>query len=318
MTYLGKGGLSVVTDSHNNSIYSINTFGKVETILKGNSFFEIDNVEIEKIEKMDENEIIVFGEKKALILSGVNSRGFRTISLLNFSDLIDFSRDFLIDLKYLGQRKILLLTSSYLIVVWVSKKNSKICKKKVFNLRNFLQINDNERIEKMAVLKGKSIIAFSVKKMMIRSKLIVIRLKENFDFEVLNVLEHKNEENKISTLMPFEFIFEVEEGSVMLESRLSRKSVLFSNLLTYKKEKNSYEITQFLDPIEDYLDTNNLKLAKIGNCCWNIDIKGNLSKLEIVSFKKKPPKEFITEINEFCKILKKNNFESKIRKRIKI
>lgn len=282
MVYLPRIGKGVVTDSNKNCVSSIDTFGNFQVIFKGKLFFGTESMESEKIAKLGENEILVYGCKRAVVLEGVVKKRFRQMLALEFNKLFDLFEDELVDLKYLGSRRIVILTKRYILVVWISRKNLKIVKKMKVDLVHLLGLSELDRFEKLAVLEQESIITVSVQKMMKRSKIVVLRLTEKFEIEVLKTLKHRNSERILSTLMPFDFVFDVKGGSVMLESRLSNNSTLYSNLLSYSKSKSSYDLVPFLKPINRYLDTQNLKLAKFGNCCWNIDIKGNLSKLEIV------------------------------------
>lgn len=258
---------------------------------------------------MSEDEILVYGEKRALVIFGLRKKSFKTISILNFSDFFNPIRDQLIDLKYLNQRRLVFLTKKFLIILWISKKNAKVAKKIKFLISSVIEPSPYEKFEKLAVLGNKSIIAISVQKMMSRSKIIVLRLTKKFEIQLQKTLNHsQNEKKKFSTLMPFEFVFDVKDGSVMLESRLSSRSILYSNLLSYKKTTKKFELKPFLAPINRYLDTQNLKLAKIGNCCWNIDIKGNLTKLEIISL----------EPTLLENILNKSELKKSERKKLKI
>lgn len=311
MVYLPRIGKAVVSDSNKNCVSLIDTFGNFQVVFKAKLFFGLESIESSKIVTLDQNEILVYGGERAIVLEGVVKKRFRKIVVLEFNHLINFFEDELIDLKYLGSRRVVLLTKRYIMVVWISKKNLKIVKKMKTDLFLLLGLSDSERFEKLAVLGPESIIAVSVQRMMKRSKIVILKLTEKFLISVLKVHEHKLSGRILSTLMPFDFVFDIKGGSVMLESRLSASSTLYSNLLCYSETNSGYDLVPFLKPIDRYLDTQNSKLAKLGNCCWNIDIQGNVSKLEIVE-------EPSNDMSHLHAMLKKHKLGRSQRKKLKI
>ena len=279
IVYNKKFKLAFITDcGSKSSLVTVNTFGVVQNLLTDFSL----NFSGEKyLSNIGSDQLALWNEKELVVVSGIDQKRVKNVlKILKFSKRLSSE---LIDVKYIGKRKLILLGKKLIKVIWLSNKNSKILKSQIYKAK----LKKSENLEKIAICKKRNILILSVKDIMKSEKMLIMRFNNStLRFQFLDSV--KNKRRKFSTLMPFEIMFEVEEGSVILESRLKGSSQLYSSLILNRIDEEEGElgkrkIVPFLEPVDEYLDSRNYKFVKHRDCCWNIDLKGNVNCLRLMS-----------------------------------